>query len=157
MKLFRKETNYAVRALVRLAQMNIARKIQEESGFLPPQTQQKRQATDFVSTSQLAKDTGIPKMSLRGIVTKLVSAGILMSTDGYAGGMAFALSPGKITVHDIILALHGELIICDTDHDKELCSNYETCVIRKKIMKIENIIKTEFHKITIQSLVIEMT
>ena len=132
MKLFRKDSNYAVRTLVYISQ---------------------QKQSEPISSTRVSETLGIPKNYLRRIFSKLISAGILNATEGARGGVSLASSPKQITVGDIILALQGQMIICNSTHEKKLCSNYEACVIRNRIMKIENMVRTEFHKITIQSLI----
>jgi len=132
MKLFRKDSNYAVRTLVYISQ---------------------QKQSEPISSTRVSEALGIPKNYLRRIFSKLISAGILNATEGARGGVTLAISPQKVSVGDIILALQGQMIICNTTHEKKLCSNYEACIIRKRIMEIENMVRTEFHKITIQSLV----
>jgi len=131
MKLFRKDSNYAIRALVYLSQ---------------------QQQKTPISSTRISEAAGIPKNYLRRIFSKLISGGILNATEGARGGVSLAVSPRKLTVGDVMLAIQGQMILCNSTHEKHLCPDYDVCLMRDIIMNIENMVRTEFHKITIQSL-----
>ena len=132
MKLFRKDSSYAVRTLVYLAQQNQS---------VP------------ISSTRVSEALGIPKNFLRRIFSILIRSGILNATEGARGGVRLGKSPAQITVMEIMRELQGELKICNSLHEKELCEDGAVCVIRKRIIGIEKLIKNEFQKITIQTLI----
>lgn len=131
MKLFRKDSGYAVRTLVFIAQQN---------------------QTKPVSSTYVSERLGIPKNFLRRIFSKLIRAGILRATEGVHGGVVLAKSPASITVGEIILALQGNIKICNYSHNHTQCLDYTVCPIREKIVAMEHLVSDEFHAITIQSL-----
>lgn len=132
MKLFRKDSNYAVRTLVYIAQQNIS---------------------EPISSTRVSVALGIPKNFLRRIFSTLIRVGILNATEGARGGVTLAKPPEQISVWDIIHGLQGEMKICNSYHKNDLCEDNGVCVISKRIIFIEQLIIHEFKKITIQTLI----
>jgi Rrf2 family protein len=132
MKIFRKETDYAVRMLIYLA-------MQGES--------------NFVSATALSKKLGLPMNFLRRICSRLIQAKILVTQEGKNGGVRLVVNPGKISVLQLIELFDGKPELSDCTFQKELCPNRKKCVLRKRILAIEEIISREFAAITIQSLI----
>jgi len=132
MKIFRKETDYAVRALVYLA-------LQEQS--------------DYVSVTTLSQELGLPMNFLRRICSTLTNAKILKTCEGKKGGVRLVKKPEAITVLQLIELLEGKPELANCTFRKKLCQNRKTCVLRKRILGIEKIIAKEFAAITIQTLI----
>ena len=132
MKVFNREIDYAVRALIFLA-------FQEESGF--------------ISAASLAEELGLPLNFLRRICSKLIRAEILTAKEGACGGVKLDKKPSEIDILEIMSLFRNELELSDCTFRKKLCPNRNNCVLRKRILKIEDIIKREFQAITIQTLV----
>lgn len=134
MKLFRKDSSYAVRTLVYIAQQN---------------------QTHPISSTRVSEALGIPKNFLRRIFSILIRLGFLNATEGARGGVRLAKSPANINVWDVIHALQGDIKICNAFHGKELCEDQNVCVMMNRIIEIEKLVVREFRKITIQSLIEE--
>ena len=132
MKLFRKDSSYAVRTLVYIAQ-------QDQSSP--------------ISSTRVSEELGIPKNFLRRIFSVLIRLGFLHATEGARGGVRLAKSPAQINVFEIIQGLQGDIKICNAFHGKELCEDRDICVIHKRIIEIEKLIVKEFRRITIQMLI----
>ena len=75
MKVFRKEADYAVRALLYLAL---------------------RDGQDYVSASTLSKELGLPMNFLRRICSSLIKAKILDTREGKNGGVRLVKKPASI-------------------------------------------------------------
>jgi len=131
MKLFRKDSSYAVRTLVYIARQNQSAPI---------------------SSTRVSEALGIPKNFLRRIFSVLIRLGFLHATEGAHGGVRLAKPPSQINVWEIIYGLQGDIKICNVFHGKELCDDADVCVIMKRIIEIENLVVNEFRKITIQTL-----
>ena len=134
MKLFRKDSNYAVRTLIFIAQGDPSKPI---------------------SSTCVSENLGIPKSFLRRIFSKLIQAGILLATEGVRGGVVLAKPPATITVGEIVFALQGGVRICNCFQDHRSCSEYETCPIKSKIIAMESLLTQAFHAISIQTLIDE--
>ena len=131
MKPFRKDSNYAVRTLVFIAQYG---------------------RNEPVSSTFVSESLGIPKNFLRRIFSKLIKAGFLEAKEGARGGVLLAKSPEEITVGQIVLLLQGGVKMCNCFHDREQCDEWESCILRERIMHVEGLILAEFEQMTIQSL-----
>jgi len=136
MKVFRKDADYAVRTLIYLALRNGA---------------------DYVSAMTLSKELGLPTNFLRRICSTLIKEKILETREGKSGGVRFVKSPADVTVLQLIELFDGKPEFSDCTFRKKLCSNRKTCVLRKRILGIEDIINREFAAITIRTLIDDLT
>ncbi len=132
MKIFRKDTDYAVRTLISLA-------LRDESGY--------------ISVTTLARELGLPLNYLRRICSVLIRAGYLETREGAKGGVRLIGNPVEITVLELIELFDGKPELSDCTFRKKLCPNRKTCVLRKRILGIEEIVNREFAAITIQTLI----
>jgi len=133
MKLVTKHSDYAVRAITYIAE-------------------NKRR---FVSSLEIANKQKIPLLFLRRILQSLIKEKIIVSKEGVKGGVRLVGDPKRITVADVIKIFQGNIQLSDCMFRKEFCCNRKTCLLRKKIKNIEDIVGFEFKKITIQSLLID--
>jgi len=132
MKVFRKEADYAVRTLLYLAM---------------------RGGADYVSATTLSKELGLPMNFLRRICSTLIKEKILETREGKSGGVRLVKSPADVTVLQLIELFDGKTELSDCTFRKKLCPNRKTCVLRKRILGIEEKISREFAAITIQTLI----
>ena len=131
MKLLTKNTDYAVRALVGLAMSR----------------------EGYVSARQMSREQSIPYQYLRRILQELIRNGLAESKEGANGGVKLTAEPGKISIVDVINIFQGQIELSDCMFRKNICANRQSCVLRKEIKNIENIVTQEFGKLTIQTLV----
>jgi len=130
MKLITKETDYALRALLNLAR---------EDGYL--------------SSRELAGREGIPLHFLRRILQSLIKAGVIESREGASGGVKLKAKPEKIHLTDIIKIFQGKIQFSECVFRKKICTNHATCVIRKRIEKVESQVADELGNTTIADLI----
>ena len=110
---------------------------------------------ELVSVSRLVKDLKIPLPFLRGILQKLNKNGILKSYKGKGGGFKLALSPNKVSVADLIKVFQGPLKLQKHLFKRKICPNIKTCVLKKKIDRIEKFVVSELRSISIALLLKE--
>jgi len=132
MTFFRKNTDYAVRVLVHLSM---------------------QERTDYISATVLAKELGLPLNFLRRICSTLIKAGILDAREGPRGGIRLVKNAAEITVLELIELFDGKPELSSCTFRKKLCPNRKTCVVRKRILAIEDIVTEELAAITIQTLI----
>ena len=60
---------------------------------------------DFVPTSRLATDLGIPAPSLARLLRSLSRAGIIETREGAHGGIRLAVPPDEVTLLDVVEAV----------------------------------------------------
>jgi len=130
MKLLTKNTDYAIRSLLALAQ----------SG------------ERFVSSRELAQQQVIPLQYIRRILQDLVKAGYVVSKEGISGGVKLAAEPRSIIISDIIQFFQGPIQLSECLFQKKLCHNRATCVLRHRIKQAEDTIVAHFKGITLQTL-----
>ena len=130
MKLITRNTDYAVRALCCIAE----------------------QKQEVISADQLVKSLEMPRPFLRKILQTLNKEGLLNSSKGKGGGFALAVSPGKITVTDLMKIFQGPLKLNECTFKKKVCPNIKDCLLKKKIDEIEEEVILRLKAITIESL-----
>lgn len=130
MKLIKRDTDYAIRALCFIAKGN------------------KR----IVSVKELALKLGIPKPFLRKILQRLNKRGLLTSYKGKGGGFLLARPASKISIPDIIKAFQGQINLCEHIFRSRQCPSIKTCNLKKKMDNIESQLKQKLNSISIASL-----
>lgn len=131
MKVLTKHTDYAVRAMIALS----------FSG------------NTYMSSSEMAETEGIPYHFLRRILQRLAVSGLVESREGSGGGVKLAVDPSEIRIIDVIKIFQGEIELSECMFRRRICENRATCALRHEIKRIENLVKAEFERLTIGTLV----
>jgi Rrf2 family protein len=131
MQFLTKETDYAVRALISIA---------DAPG---------RSST----ASAVAATEKIPRLFLRRVLAKLAAAGLLSSQKGRGGGFAMLARPERITMVDVIRVFQGEVELSECLVRGIPCCNRPTCPVRRKVKGVERVLRRELSAITIAMLV----
>jgi Rrf2 family protein len=129
MKLITKETDYALRALLNLAR---------DGGYMSSRT--------------IAGKEGIPLHFLRRILQSLIKAGVIESKEGASGGVRLKARPADIRLTDIIKIFQGRIQFSECIFRKKICTNHATCVIRRRLERIESKVADELGNTTIADL-----
>lgn len=135
MKLLTKNTDYAIRALLVL-------------GARPDA---------YVSARDIAKVQEMPYQYLRKLLRELISEGFVESREGGRGGFKMKRAPADIKVADLMRVFQGEVQFLECMFRKSICNQRAVCVLRKNVKKIEEAVTAEFERITIGSLLEEMS
>jgi len=130
-KLITRNTDYAVRALCCIAE----------------------QKQEVISADQLVKSLKMPRPFLRKILQALNKEGLLNSSKGKGGGFALAVSPGKITLTDVMKIFQGPIKLNECTFKKKVCPNVKDCLLKKKIDEIEKEVIAKLKAITIASII----
>ena len=130
MKLLTKNSDYAIQALVYLAQ--------ESKGF--------------ASAKEISKIKRIPYQYLRKILQKLLSDGYVESKEGGHGGFRLKINSAKIKLIDIMTIFQGEVQLVDCMFQKKICPSRKTCVLREHIKEAEEIVVKKLKRVTIKDL-----
>ncbi len=131
MKLLTKQTDYTIRAILHLA--------------LNPK--------EFVSSKTISETDEIPLQFLRRILQILTKENIITSKEGVAGGVKLKKDPSKIKLTKLIELFQGNVDLTDCLFRKNICRNRSTCVLRKRIIAIENKVLNELKDISIKTLI----
>mgnify|MGYP000144225596 CR=1 FL=1 len=132
MKLITRNTDYAVRALCCIAE----------------------QKQEVISANQLVKFLKMPRPFLRKILQTLNKEGLLNSSKGKGGGFTLAVSPGEITLTDVMEIFQGPLKLNECTFKKMVCPNVKDCLLKKKIDEIEKEVILRLKAITFESLLV---
>ena len=130
MKLFTKQTDYTIRGILYLA--------------LNPE--------GFVSSKVISEKEEIPLQFLRRILLRLANEKIIASKEGVFGGVKLKKDPYKIKLTKLIELFQGNVELTDCLFRKNICKNKSTCVLRKRIKKIEKKVLDELKEVTIGTL-----
>ncbi|MCK5582958.1 MAG: Rrf2 family transcriptional regulator [Elusimicrobiales bacterium] len=130
MKLLKKETDYAIRALIFIA----------------------KKTPSITAVSDIDKQISVSKPFLRKILQNLNKQGILISQKGKGGGFVLAKKPEKLFLKDIMKIFQGDLQLNNCIFDKKICQNHKTCILRNKISSIEKTLLSEIEKIKLSDL-----
>ena len=130
MKLITRDTDYALRALLFIA----------------------NHEDRLVSVTELVNELKIPRPFLRKLLQDLNKNNILRSYKGFSGGFKLALDPDKIFLIDLMKIFQGEIVLNECIFKKKECPNKPTCRLRAKIRVIEKQVLHQLKPITIGSL-----
>lgn len=131
MKLITRDTDYAVRALVYMAD-----------------------DPDRVTTVQeLVEQLDMPMAFSRRILQKLSQKGIVASFKGKGGGFCIKKPLTQVQLFELMEAFQGRLSVGSCLFKKKLCPNTRVCPLRRKMKRVEQNVFSELRAITIASLV----
>ena len=99
---------------------------------------------------EISKAEGISSDYIEQILTKLRTAGLVISRRGVKGGFTLARSADKITVFDVLVAAEGPVNVVPCL--KEKCERISICVTRPIWAKANEVLKDLFSGITIEQL-----
>ncbi len=104
-----RQADYAVRAMVYLAQLGAERR---------------------AATSQIAQEKQIPPSFLAKIVSQLSVAGLLQTSRGAHGGVSLARAPEEITLLDVVEAIDGPILLNECVGENGACTFGDSCAIK---------------------------
>lgn len=131
MKLLNKNTDYAVRALAYL-EMNRGR---------------------FCSVREIAGSEKIPYPYLRRILQELIHHRYVDSKEGAGGGIRARLRPKSVLIAHLIRIFQGNIVFAECMFRNKICRNRSTCILRKEVKAIEEMVVKKFRKMTLASLI----
>ncbi len=117
MELIKRNTDYALRALVHMAEADNDR---------------------IHPMGELAAATGAPETFLRKVVQKLDAAGVVATRRGRGGGVCFQKDPDAITVLEVVEAVQGPVAINKCFIANRECDDRFACLIRSNLGGIQN-------------------
>jgi Rrf2 family protein len=130
MKLITRDTDYALRSLSFIA----------------------KNKDEIVSVSGLVKCLGVPRPFLRKSLQLLNKKGIVRSTKGLGGGFQLAVKPKDLLLLDLLEVFQGPFKLNECFFKKRACPHKKSCVLKKKIDRIEKHVFLQLRGITLQDL-----
>ena len=132
MKLITRDIDYAVRALIYLADNG-------NGGTVP--------------VPELVDELGITRPFLRKIMQLLAKAGVIESYKGNKGGFRLIKKPEDIFLIDLVEIFQGDFSLNECFLNKGICPNTSNCILRSKVDDIEEKVKKELESIDLRSLI----
>jgi Rrf2 family protein len=132
MKLITRDIDYAVRALIYMADNG-------NGGTVP--------------VPELVDELGITRPFLRKIMQLLAKAGVTRSYKGNKGGFRLIKKPEDIYLIDLIEIFQGVFSLNECFLNKGICPNTSNCILRSKVDDIEEKVKKELKSIDLRSLI----
>jgi Rrf2 family iron-sulfur cluster assembly transcriptional regulator len=130
-EIIRRNTEYAIRALVHLA-------ANQES---------------VPSAWEIADSQEVPLEFLQKILQKFVKGGIVESRRGAQGGFALAKEPGEVTLLEIVETMQGKLAMNRCFLGRDGCPRAPKCPLKHNWLQMEDQIASHMAGITLQDLV----
>lgn len=131
MDVLRRNTDYALRAMV-----NLARNYDRES----------------VSTRQVAYEEDIPSQLACKLLQKLHNARLVESCMGPNGGFRLSRKPSKINLLEVIEAIQGSLRLNRCLLGVDACPRQPNCVAGEKLAELQEHIDSYLGSITLDEL-----
>ena len=122
-----RQTDYAVRVVLALSQEKMGTRL---------------------STKEIGRAMLIPQNFLPRIVSKLAQSKIIATFPGRDGGLQLASIPEKITLRDVVEAFEGPLQLSECIDGNDFCPFEETCVIRPRWTRLQDVILKELASTT---------
>jgi Rrf2 family protein len=130
MAIVKRETDYAFRALARLAQ-----------------------SEEFLSVSTLAEEADVPPVFLRKIMQRLHAAGIVESRQGPFGGYQLALPAKEVNLLDVLETVQGPIVMNECFGEPEVCRRVASCPVRSRLAELQVELNAHLAEISIADIV----
>ena len=132
MDIVRRNTDYALRAMVNLARNH-------DNGL--------------VSSRTIAKEEKIPYQLACKLMQKLNNAKLVKSHMGPKGGFSLSRHPSRISVLEIIETIQEPLSLNRCLLARNKCPKQKTCTVRPKLVELQEYIGNYLNKITLAELI----
>lgn len=132
MKLITREIDYAVRALIYLAD---------------------NKNEGIVSVPELVDELGITRPFLRKIMQLLAKAGVIESYKGNKGGFRLIKKPDDVYLIDLVEIFQGDFSLNECLLNKDICPNKGNCILKDRVDDIEEKVRVELKSIDLSSLI----
>ncbi|MCU0279077.1 MAG: Rrf2 family transcriptional regulator [Candidatus Nanopelagicales bacterium] len=111
--------------------------------------------SEFVSTSRLAADLGLPAPSAAALIRRLTAAGLIETREGARGGVRLAREPQQITLDDVVNAMQQARPLFTTDHQLQVSGPTPARrqkQLRKALQNAENSLHESLREVTLADL-----
>jgi Rrf2 family protein len=102
--------------------------------------------------ADMAAAVGVPQPFMAKIMQGFVKRGLVRSARGVGGGFTLALSPGKITLRDVVEAVEGPIMPNSCLLKKGTCERDGDCRVHKVWRKVQQSMEELLDGVTIEEL-----
>ena len=134
MDILRRNTDYAIRALVNLGRNSMERP---------------------VPARELAKSENISHPLTSKLMQKLQKAGVVKSRMGPAGGFELRKDSSRINLLEVIETIQGRVALSGCFADEKFCDRSSFCLTKKKLQNLQDYIEKYFAELTLADLIEE--
>ena len=131
MDILRRNTDYAVRAMVHLA---------------------RHWNNGSVATRRLADEEGISYQLACKLMQRLHKAGLVSSSMGPRGGFGLGRKPADINLGQVVAAIQGPLTVNRCVWGIDVCRRQKTCPVSKKLIELQEHLDNYLQSITLEEL-----
>ncbi len=132
MDIIRRNTDYALRAMVYLA---------------------RHHSDGLVSAKEVSQKGDIPYQLACKLLQKLHSAKLVESCMGPKGGFRLSRDRSKISLLDIIEAIQGKVLLSRCLLGEDICPHQKSCKVRTKLVELERSINSYLGSVTLEKIV----
>ncbi len=115
----------------------------------------KRPQGERVTARQIQDEMGVPQAFLRRIVADLSRTGLIRTYLGPKGGLQLARPPEEITMHDVITAIEGPVVLAACLYDHDDCPMNGVCSIQNRWQQIQDAMVAQLRETTFADLLHE--
>lgn len=130
-----RQTDYAVRVILRLAQ---------EPGRR-------------ITTAEIEHDMQIPRAFLQRIIAQLAQSGLVQTFPGRNGGLQLTRPAKEITMRDVYESIEGPLLISECLPGDNFCPFETHCPVRRRWGRLQSLILKELNNTNFATLAKEAT
>jgi Rrf2 family iron-sulfur cluster assembly transcriptional regulator len=131
MDILRRNTDYALRAMVNLA---------------------RNYGDGAVSTRAIAEEEDISYQLACKLLQRLQKQSLVSSSMGQKGGYVLSQAPSEINILEVIEAIQGPLILNRCLLDVRACGRQENCPVRVKLSELQQCMESNLRDITLGQL-----
>ena len=108
---------------------------------------------EYMSARDISNIEKIPYQFLRRILQELIKNKYVLSKEGVNGGVKLNKDCSMIKISDVIKIFQENLELVNCIFRKKICENSAKCVLRKEIIRIEDLVSNELEKLTVGDLI----
>ena len=131
MDIVRRNTDYALRAMVNLA---------------------RNYRNGLASSRSISEQENVPYQLTCKLMQKLNDAGLVTSFMGPKGGFCLSREPSKISLLDVIDAIQQPISLNRCLLAKDICPRHKHCAVRQKLVGLQDYISYYLDNITLDEL-----